>query len=674
MAVFLAHREFCGITPTPVAHDSHMKLALGCTYTSLAFLGWACATNRDGQAADLGVGGADADGPSVVDRDDAGVVGLGGGSGVVDTPDKPTPNCTTSCKDFPAAPLMDDSGPIPLPSSVGSLFGKPADNLSGGPCVLEPSLAVGAAPGALLPANWLRPRVRFNPAGGEDVFEIRFHTEREANDLVVYTTNTTWAMPKAIWQAVAQNVHREPIVVTIRGLHASSPGTPVGTRGSFQIAPVNARGSLVYWATTSTEVDPDTSKLVGFAVGDEGVVDALTVDQVGNRSVLAPTGLELRNTPDANAVKAAGHVQCIGCHVSTPDGDAVAFTDLWPWNGVVASVKEDDAGALPDYVTGGAARLLGQPWLGMMASSKGRWSEAQRLLVSSYSRRTTAQGGDVGFDLISTGNDGLAWFNLAADADVPFSPGNSAALNQAVAEAEGTAWGRIALNGETRSAIAPTWSHDGDDLVYTSADVAQDGRIGAGNDEVDLHRVPFNAGQGGAVKAVEGAAEPGVAEYYPSFSADDQFLAFNRLATLDDKSVYYRPEGEIFVVRSDGSSRAAIRLAANEPVACSGETSPGVINSWAKWSPSVIEHEGKKYYFLVFSSARAYPGQGEIPEGPFSPPDRRMSQLYMATIVEDVASGDLETFDAVYLWNQVGDWSNLTPAWDVFQIPLVEVK
>lgn len=42
----------------------------------------------------------------------------------------------------------------------------------------------------------------------------------------------------------------------------------------------------------------------------------------------------------------------------------------------------------------------------------------------------------------------------------------------------------------------------------------------------------------------------------------------------------------------------------------------------------------------------------------------------MTSLVEDVATGEIETFGAVYLWNQESAWSNLTPAWDVFQIPV----
>jgi Tol biopolymer transport system component len=225
------------------------------------------------------------------------------------------------------------------------------------------------------------------------------------------------------------------------------------------------------------------------------------------------------------------------------------------------------------------------------------------------------------------------------------------------------AWGRIELEGEDAAAIAPSFSHDGTKLVYTSATHEQDGRIGANNQVVDVHVVPFNDGSGGPVTALTGAAEPNVAEYYPAFSANDRLVAFNRVSPLDEKDMYYRREGEIFVVPSNGG--VPLRLTANDPPACSGEKSPGVTNSWAKWSPTVPSRGGSRYYFLIFSSARRYEGSFSISEGAPS------SQLYMAALVEDQATLAVRSYGAVYLWNQDPTTSNLTPAWDTFKIPKV---
>ena len=66
------------------------------------------------------------------------------------------------------------------------------------------------------------PTLQLNPVGGQDVFEIRLHADREANDLVVYTTSTSWTMPAAIWTGLSANVVDQPITVSVRGLTSSS--------------------------------------------------------------------------------------------------------------------------------------------------------------------------------------------------------------------------------------------------------------------------------------------------------------------------------------------------------------------------------------------------------------------------------------------------------------------
>jgi hypothetical protein len=275
--------------------------------------------------------------------------------------------------------------------------------------------------------------------------------------------------------------------------------------------------------------------------------------------------------------------------------------------------------------------------------------------------------------------DRLAWIDLETTATFAARPEQGDVqmlLNQQMQAQLGSAFGMLALDGETRSAAAPSFSHDGARIAYTSAEVTQDGRLGPGR-EADLHVVPFNDRQGGAITKVAGASEPGVAEYYPAFSADDQLIAFTRVPSPDGAPLYYRPDGEVYVVPAEGG--AAARLAANDPPACTGEASPGVINSWPKWSPSVMSVSPvnaefgpgtRAYYWVIFSSARRYPGQFVLPKTQYSPPDTRSSQLYMTAVVRN-ENGELSTYPAVYLWNQDPATSNLTPAWDEFKIPKV---
>jgi hypothetical protein len=608
----------------------------------------------------------------------AGSFGNAGNFGNAESGKPRLASCAPNCQDFPAAPIVDADGPTPVPPDAAKLFGKPDDFGTSGACVVEPPLSEGDRPGALFPRNWTRPRFRFEPLAGEDLWEIRLDAPGEANALVAYTTRTTWPMPRDIWDGLALSVQEAPITVTVRGVNSKSPKRPSGTRGTFSIAPVEARGKMVYWATTSSEVTPTTSKLAGFDVGDESVIDALTVAQVGDRQVYSEGGRDLRGKYDMSHGVAAGAVQCIGCHVSTPDGDAVAFTDHWPWNNVMASVEAATVGAQPSYLTPGAAKLLGQPWLGMQTFSKGHWSEGDRLVVAVYSPRNTGASG-VGFSdgaPYPSHGDGLAWFDLETTATFsadPMTGDVQQQLNQQIAAQLGKAFGLVALEGETRSAASPSFSHDGKSIAYTSADATQDGTLGP-SQEADVHVVPFNDRAGGAVQPLAGASEPGVLEYYPAYSADDRLIAFTRDAHPDGGRVYYRPGGEIYVVPASGGE--AVRLIANDPPACTGQTSPGVINSWPKWSPSVIvppggeEFSARMFYWLIFSSARRYPGQFEVPANQYSPPDHRSSQLYMAAVVVN-GNGEIETYPALYLWNQDPATSNLTPAWDEFKIPPV---
>jgi len=570
------------------------------------------------------------------------------------------PSCTANCQDFPEAPIIENSAPANAPE----LFG-PADNFTPGLCVAEPALGSGGKPGALFPANWLRPRFRVKPAAGENLFEIRIKAPSEKNELVVYTANPLWSIPKEIWAGMGVNGNAidQPITVTIRGINMQSPGTPTGTTGTFTIAPVTAGGSMVYWASTSSDVTPTTSKLVGFYVGDETTIDALTIPNVQQSGILAEGGRDLRGKYSDPKGVPQGHVQCIGCHVSTPDGKAVGYTDHWPWNNVVSVIEEGKAGEVPTWFTPGAQRLLNQPWLGMITFSKSVWGPGNFIAVTPYAKRDV----NIGFtDSYGQGSDRLAWFDLATSSSIPWTDGQSGPTNDAIKATQGTAWGFLATNGETRGIAAPNWSHDGKTIVYTSAGKTQDGRIGD-DTETDIHLVPYNNKQGGDVTPLQGAATAGVSEYYPSYARDDALVAFNRAGNTSGR-IYYRPDGEVYVISAKGGT--AMRLAANDPPACTGQTSPGVINSWAKWSPTVLGGvpNGKTYYWLIFSSARDYPGAFVVPPNQYSPPDTRASQLYMAAVVRD-AQGNLETFPAVYIWNQDPKTSNLTPAWDIFDIP-----
>ncbi len=559
--------------------------------------------------------------------------------GGLDDGEVTVPTCEV-CEDFPAAPIFDSEGTAP-PANAPELFGAPGSGAQGGPCLAEPEI------GALFPNNWLRPRFRWIAPQGHDLFEIRVHADREKNDLVVYTTNTSWKMPADMWKNLAAHVVDEPITITIRSVSTSAPGAPlIGSSGPIRVAPAPAGGSMVYWAAIGSA--PGESWLEGFGVGEEGVVEALKVEQVEQGG---------RRTENAG-LRDNGEVRCIGCHTSTPDGESVIFTDHWPWGLAIASVKEGSAGALPAYVTQGGSEAMSQPWLGAPKMSQAHFRTGDRIVITSYGQDSGKVWSGGSYSVMPKAR--LAWFDL--ESPVPTYPlmSNPQLVMAEMAAAEGTAYGFIARDGDTRGALMPDWSHDGATIAYVSSDAGKDGRLAAGVG--DIYTVPYNNRQGGTAAPLQGAAESAYNEYYPAFAPDDKLIAFNRAPSPED--MYYNPRSEIYVVPSAGGTAA--RLAANDPPACLGVTSPGIHNSWPRWSPEVTEAGGKTYYWVIFSSSRD--GYTLKVDAKLPPEQRRKaSQLYVTAVV--VEGAQVTTYPSIYLWNQTADTSNHTPAWDVFKIP-----
>ena len=622
----------------------------------------ACSATPGGSSTTNGGGGAP--GSAGATFGTGGITIGTGGSGTI------VPSCTSACTDFPEAAILDGTATADAKAKFG-------DSSAGGPagaCITEP------VDGAMVPRNWWRPRIHFTPQAGESLFEIRLHADIEKNDLVVYTSKNSFLVPDTAWKGVA--AHAAKITITVRGTSAAG-GAISKAQSTLNIAPVDAGGAMVYWATTSVEESTTTSKLVGFQVGEEGTVDALRVDDVKEAGLFDEAG-GVKPSPSvmsAGAVAAAaGHVSCIGCHTSTPDGSAVAFKDGWPWAGILASVEKGSVGQRPAYVTDVGAREIQQPFVGTFTFSPAYWSDSARLAVSIYGAPALSKGWTgVGRNIVTASE--LTWFDLAAPGSMPT---DGAGVSTAIVGDLDKTWGFITRTGDTRAAVMPDWSHDGKTIVYTSTQQIAGGHVGGLSaadgvtplttpTESDIYSVPFNAKAGGAATPVAGAADPGIAEYYPDFSADDQFVAYTRVGNTNGY-FYYRADGEVAIVKASGGT--PVRLKANAPPACTNEASPGVLNSWPKWSPSVeSDAAGNKYYFLVFSSARKYDEQFQIMPNKYTPPktDARSSQMYLATIVV-APNGDVTDYPAVYIWNQTPATSNLTPAWDEFKIPEVVVK
>ncbi|MES1208215.1 MAG: hypothetical protein ABUS79_19945, partial [Pseudomonadota bacterium] len=606
-----------------------------------------------------------------------------GGSSSTGTGGTITPTgCVGQCTDFePSAsnpnPVFDQG----VSSDVGSKFGSPNGN---GPCVSEPE------DGALYPNNWAPLRVRV--PGNTGNLKITIHADMESTDLVAYSApGETWTMSKPLWGSLGAHIVEEDITVTVQTMGGGA------TKVKFQIAAVGAGGSMVFWSADPHQAnkqgieDPakaqsmfvNDSYLSGFTVGDVSTTKALTIDQV-QQEVLTNDQHNARNS------------RCIGCHVGTPDGSYVSYVDAWPWPAVFANVSPDatlHGKALPGYLgcnvavgtacpttTGatGLATAIQYAWGGPMTFSKMHWTDP----ATSGERIGIMSSQMVDFNSPYSQDDAypgqLMWIDFNSTASAMSNNGLQVPV-------KGTAYGYLATGDTKKAAGFPNWSADGNTVVYVSAVCPnpgqsnpsgpagtgcgpQDGRLATG--PADIYQVPYNNKAGGTATPVPGASSSSLDEYYPALSPDQSFLAFT--AVPSPGYMYANKSAELYVTPfgnapGAGSGAKAVRLAANDPPACTNKKSPGINNHWPRWSPTVGASGQKTYYWIIFSSNR----YGTAPQPDATGHMVEVSQLYVAAITVSGEFHDVATYPAIYLYNQDSSRLNTTPAWQDFNIPIV---
>lgn len=503
--------------------------------------------------------------------------------------------------DFPKDPELESS----LPSDLPSQFGAPGQ-ATGGPCLIEPPTE------ALVPKNWTPLRFEWSAPAEQNVFELRLHVDNQVNDLVVYTTQKSYTVAAAAWKALTTHSAGHDIQVTLRGAKLENgkiTGGPfTGVVGPVHLAPVAAPGSVIYW--TSGAPGSGKTALKGFAIGATAVTTVLTPQIVG------------------------GDTTCISCHASSPDAKHVFYTRDGVNTRSVDVRSVDGQGTPPaaSVVSSTALSLLGRTRQSAPVTSKARYSANDAVAVTVFK-----------LDSNVTGNYELIWTDLHT------SDPNAG-------------WGTFARTGDPRSVASPTWWHDGSTLAYVSAPITGEGviaRITDTDPTMDIYTIPYNERKGGPATPLPGASDPASWEFYPVISPGDTLLAFNRCAPRKETDgkwadSYNEPTAEVFVVPGKGGS--ATRLAANDPAACTGQTSPGLMNSWPRWAPTAEEFGGKKYYWIVFSSTRR---------------DGKNPQLFISGVVTTESGGSVsveKSYPALYVTAQVAEENNHTPAWDVFQV------
>jgi Tol biopolymer transport system component len=497
--------------------------------------------------------------------------------------------------DFPQEPVIDGTLPSDAAAALSSAFAG-AEQAAGGPCMTEPAF------GALYPRNFTPPFFEWLPgSANENVFELRLHIDNQHNDFVLYTDRHDYTLSETTWTALVSHSQDRDISVSIRSarvVEGSVVGVVLaGSAGTVRIAPADAPGTIVYWTTSNG------SALKGFRIGDRDV-----------RTVLSPDILAAAGQP----------TRCIGCHTSAPDGQLAFFGRADPQFSVDAR-KVDGTGAASaaGRITANAMSNLSRFDQDLPVLSAAHYSPTDSVVITTLYHADTANKWE------------LVWTDLLATSG-------------------GT--GILPRIGDSKGAAHPTWSHDGNTLVYVSTNAIASARIDRG--EADLWAVPYNGRAGGQAEPIPGINLVDTNQYYPAFSPQDKLLAFNR--NPRGAEMYDAADSEVWIANSFGGESA--RLPANDSPACTGQVSPGLTNSWPRWAPNVWNESGKKYYWLVFSSKRR---TNPLTGNP-------IPQLFMAAVVSSNDSNGIGweiLTPALYITTQPVAESNHTPVWDDFVIP-----
>ncbi len=530
-----------------------------------------------------------------------GTGGAGGGMTSTSSGMGGTGGNTGGFNDFPATPIYEEG----LAADVGALFDA-VEAMPGGPCISEP------ASDAMVPRNWTPIFLEWNAAPEMNVFEIKLEVDNQKNPFVAYTTKTSYSMPWAIWAGLSDHSAGRDVKMTIRGGRVENGAFTVAPlaseTGVLHIAPVAAPGSVVYWAY---EPISKATAFRGFTVGD--------------------TATKVVLTPATAGINAGGkQTGCISCHASSPDGKVMFYSSDDPpgYHRSIDARLVTGGKPGPDIISDAAFALLGRHRQLAPILSVTHYSPEDAVVLTVYRSNDMS----LKFDLI--------WTDLHAT--------------------DMNGWGVIARNGDPRNPTSVSWRHDGTEIAYVSSLGGIEGVIASSTPQdpvVDIYTVPYNNRLGGDAKPLPGASEPLMLEFYPVYSPEDTFIAFNRTdRVLTIQTSYDQTAAEIYLIESKGG--VPVRLKANDPPVCTGLKSPGLTNSWTRWSPQATIAQDLKYYWLVYSSKRRV-AAGLRP------------QLYVSAIVTKYVDGKEvlhAEYPGVYVASQDPAENNHTPQWDYFVV------
>jgi len=254
---------------------------------------------------------------------------------------------------------------------------------------------------------------------------------------------------------------------------------------------------------------------------------------------------------------------------------------------------------------------------------------------------------------VTQGNGGYGANVITSDADptTPIAAGSSREASFSALDPTGTRVVRanrgvlylddvlldqnLATVPTTGWATHPNWSPDGQWLVYASCDGASGGNDWSGYG-CHLRVLEALAGDQWGPDTILALSPPGQDYYYPNFSPDSQWIAFNRRTGGADN--YDEPTAELMLMPASGGPPTLLAGAGGLP---------NITNSWPRWGP--IEDD---IGWIAFGSRRLYAQQ-----------TTGNAQVWVAGVdLSVIASGLDGSYAPVWLPGQNTSTGNHTPA------------
>ena len=369
------------------------------------------------------------------------------------------------------------------------------------------------------------------------------------------------------------------------------------------------------WTIRVLAADIVGDKLVGTMRSSKPVSFHVTNQKVGgaiyywNTTLATVRVLEAGKLTPTSIPGMGGMFACAGCHSISPDGSTVAVSTFFGLGGSMGmSLVTAKSGTAPAWLSPKAASLLSGSFTISAAFSPSYFSTNDKWLI------------------------------------VP-----SAGKLRSVNLLTGASYAMV-KSGDLGQQAFPTWSPNGETVIYASAKDVGNGF--SGSVATALYTVPFgdgaDTGKGGVATPVAGADEPGIFHYYPSFTPDGKYVVYNRAdpagptcptsgggggpSSGGGATTYDNCNAEVWMIPAIGGT--AIRLNnANQ------STDP-LTNSWPTFGNVLGQ-----YYWMAFSSRRNY---GFLHTG--APPS---PQVYIAAVdPEKLLQGLDGSFAALWLPGQ----------------------